>query len=107
MYAALIGGNVFDKYLAISPSLWVNYGNIDEIADAWRGHWSAIPAKLYICAGSLETWNQVLEAVNRFTEHIQAGGTGQLVIEKQVFEGKDHETIMEMAIEKCAVWLYN
>jgi predicted alpha/beta superfamily hydrolase len=70
VYACFRKDRLFDNFLAISPSLWINYQNIWDFERAYFKENKSLYAKYNLAAGSYEIVNLVKYNTNIFHAHI-------------------------------------
>ncbi len=107
VYACFKEDNLFDNYIAISPSLWANYQNIWDFERAYYKNNKSLDSKLYLCAGSLEVLNLVLYNVNIFYNHIEKRTYKNLKLQKNIFKGYAHNPVVKVAVPNAIEWVFN
>lgn len=106
VYACFRQGRLFDNFLAISPSLWINYQNIWDFERAYFKENKSLDARLYLAAGSYEIANLVLYNTNIFYTHISKRKYNGLQHQKKIFKGYSHNPVVDVAVPKGMEWLF-
>lgn len=91
---------LFQNYVALSPSLWVNYGNIYEFEKKYRKAANTLNAHLYMRAGSNETINKVLPACNKMNSFFLSHPYIGLKLNYKVLEGENHNSHVENSLRE-------
>jgi uncharacterized protein len=53
--------HIFRNHVALSPALWINYGNIYDYEKKYFAQSQTLDARLWLCTGTRETLNKILE----------------------------------------------
>lgn len=53
--------HLFRNHVSLSPALWINYYNIYEFEKKYYDYSHTLDATLYLCTGTKETFNKILE----------------------------------------------
>ncbi len=105
VYSLLKEEPIFDNYLAISPSLWVNYQNIFRIEEWLYEKTKSIDAKLYFSCGGLETVNLIRYHTDLFENRLKKRKYKNLEFKKNVFSGKTHISVIQPSLEEGLIYL--
>jgi predicted alpha/beta superfamily hydrolase len=92
--------SLFQNYVALSPSLWVNYGNIYEFEDLYRKNSTALDATVYLRAGSNETINKVLPACEKMNAFLKIQAYSGLKVNYKVIDGESHNSHVEESLKE-------
>lgn len=92
--------SLFQNYIALSPSLWVNYENIYEFEKKCRNKTDTLNAHLYMRAGGNETINKVLPACNKMNSFLLSHPYTGLKLDYKVLEGEDHNSHVEKSLRE-------
>lgn len=90
--------NVFAKYFALSPALWIDKYAIyrfNKINTGFGRH-----QYLYFSAGSQETLNKILKGANGAKQFLDEKQYTNLVYEYDVWQGKTHNSAVPPTLEK-------
>lgn len=91
---------LFQNYVALSPSLWVNDGNIYHFEKKYRKDSAAIDATLFMRAGSRETINKILGACNSMNDFLNKKPYSNLQIDYKILEGETHNSYVEKSLSE-------
>ena len=94
---------LFQNYIALSPSLWVNYDNIYEFENLYRKHQTSLNASIFLRAGGNETINKVLPACNKMDAFLKEHPYTGLAIDYKVFKGESHNSYVEEALTELII----
>jgi len=92
VYAMLKTKPIFDNYIALSPSLWVNYQNVYSFEKLYWAKQKTLKRNIFITSGSLEIANLILFHVNDFTTYIKLRKYKKLNYKKKIYAGKTHNS---------------
>jgi hypothetical protein len=70
-YSLLRTDRMFQRYCALSPSLWVNRRNIFAYEARLAAHTNQLPVFLYLSAGKKERLNRILPGVRRLNQRLR------------------------------------
>jgi uncharacterized protein len=82
----------FQKFIAMSPSLWVNNYNILEYEAAYAADESALPVFLYLSAGGRENLNYILQGNRKMKALLEKRNYKGLSFESAIHKGKTHNS---------------
>jgi predicted alpha/beta superfamily hydrolase len=100
LYTALQGDKLFDYHFAISPSIWANHYEIDDIEEAHYKNKKQLKGKIYLYVGGLEFLNKVLYATRNFYTRVSGRGYPGLVISKREFADANHFSVRKPAVDE-------
>jgi predicted alpha/beta superfamily hydrolase len=100
LYAALKNEKLFDRYFAISPSVWANYGELLKIEEAAAKNNKDILASIDIYVGGLEIFNKVISSSTKFYKQIQSRNYKSLSISYETIGSANHFSVRKPAIDK-------
>jgi predicted alpha/beta superfamily hydrolase len=100
LYTLFKDDKLFDKYFAISPSVWANYYELDKIEEKFSKTHTALKANVTLFAGTLEFLNKVLSSTRSFYETMQKRKYSGLVITKDEINYANHFSIRKPAVDK-------
>jgi|GEM_PF-3697801 len=83
---------LFQKYLAISPAVWVYNRNLLRIARHFQANGGQIKGKVFMSAGSLEAFNLVLYSAKAYYKFLQREGGDEVEVKMAVYPWKNHFT---------------
>ena len=106
VYACFKEDRLFDNFLAISPSLWINHQNIWDFERAYFKDNTSLDAKLYLAAGSYEIVNLVKYNTNIFHTHLSKRDYSKLEHHKKIFKGYSHNPVVDVAVPNGIEWLF-
>jgi uncharacterized protein len=89
---------LFENYAALSPSLWVNDGNVYSFEQKYRKDSSSLHARVFMRAGSRETINKVLAACKKMEVFLKQYPYSQLQLDYKELAGEDHNSHVEKSI---------
>lgn len=97
-YCFFRSDNLFARYFALSPSLWVDQYSIyrfNKIA-------ASLPGKkyLYFVSGSMETLNKVLYGTNQVKLFLDKMQYGNLTYEYDILPGETHNSEVPLSLRK-------
>lgn len=100
LYAALKNEKLFDKYFAISPSVWANYFELMKIEKDISLRTDDITASVFVYAGSLELFNKVLSSSQEFCDSINSRNYPHLKISFDKINTANHFSIRKPVVNK-------
>jgi uncharacterized protein len=90
--------NLFSKYFALSPALWIDKYSIYKF-NKIQGSF-AQKKYLYFAAGSDETVNKILNGTNEAKQFMDTKQYGNLFYDYDVWKGKTHNSEVPLSLEK-------
>lgn len=96
---------LFQNYVALSPSLWVNYDNIYEFEKFYRWKTTSLNATVYLRSGSNEIINKVLPACNKMNSFLKKHPYQGLKIYYKIMEGENHNSHVEKSLKEILITL--
>lgn len=90
--------NLFSKYFALSPALWIDKYSIykfNRIQHSFAQH-----KYLYFAAGSKETVNKILKGTNEAKQFLDTKQYGNLSYNYDIWKGKTHNSEVPLSLEK-------
>ncbi len=90
--------NLFSKYFALSPALWIDKYSIykfNRIQRSFSQH-----KYLYFAAGSNETVNKILNGTNEVKQFLDKKQYGNLYYDYDIWKGKTHNSEVPLSLEK-------
>jgi hypothetical protein len=97
---------LFENYIALSPSLWVNYNNIYVFEKMYRNDSAVLHAQVYMRAGSRETINKVLPACRKMNEFLNKHPYSQLQLDYKELDGEDHNSHVYNSLQEILGKVY-
>jgi uncharacterized protein len=91
---------LFQNYIALSPSLWVNYQNIYHYESKYRKLSNTLNANLFIRTGSREQLNRVLSSSNKMTSFLQQQPYNGLHLDYKIVKGETHNSHVEKSLKE-------
>jgi predicted alpha/beta superfamily hydrolase len=91
---------LFDKYFAISPSIWANYYELGKIEKAYYDKQHVLNGKIVMYAGSLEIFNKVLSSTSEYYSLLQSRKYAGLSIGFEQINYANHFSVIKPAVEK-------
>ncbi len=98
-YSMMQPQQVFRNYIALSPSLWVNFDNIFEIESAFGHNTSTLNTYLYHACGTREWTNKVLSSSRKMKEVLNKRTYTGLTYEYVEHPGKGHNGVVSVSLE--------
>ena len=97
-YCLFRSENLFAKYFALSPALWIDKYSIYEFNKIQGG----LPSKkyLYFVSGSKETVNRILNGTNEAKLFLDKMKYNNLLYEYEVLEGETHNSEVPISLDK-------
>lgn len=90
---------LFDDYVALSPALWINYGNIYKFEKKYHWDSASLHANLYLCAGKLEKLNNTLDGARSMHSFLNERKYEGLKFTYKEFAGENHNSEVPLALE--------
>lgn len=84
--------HLFKNLVALSPALWINYGNIYDFEKKYFAHSKTLDARLWLCTGTRETLNKILAGGREMKNHLDNRRYDQLDFRYKEFEGETHNS---------------
>lgn len=97
-YCLFKANNLFVKYFALSPALWIDKYSIyhfNKINDGFSNK-----KFLYFAAGSNETINKILTGTNEAKEFLDKMKYINLTYQYEILEGKTHNSEVPLSLDK-------
>ena len=98
-YSMLQSNKIFKNYIALSPSIWVNYQNLFSFERLYYANYKKLSGNLFMTAGGLEVANLVLYNVNQYDIHINKRKYNGLNMKKKIYSGKTHMSALDQGIK--------
>lgn len=98
-YSMLQPETVFANYIALSPSLWVNYDNFFEIEEVFHSNRKELNTTLYHACGSAEWTNKVLSTSRRMKQILDQRDYNGLTYNYIEHQGKGHNGVVSVSLE--------
>ena len=98
VYCMLKQKPLFNRYIALSPSIWVNDYNILEYEEQYYKTTGNITAYLFLSAGSNERINKIIPGVRKMKQVIDMRKYGSLVLEYKEIPGASHNSQVEKSL---------
>jgi len=98
LYFSLKENKLFDRYYAISPSVWANHNELIKIEEAYKKSNSSYNSTIYLYAGSLEVLNKVLASTLKFYKVVKNRNYKQLAISCKKIDRANHYTIVQKVV---------
>jgi predicted alpha/beta superfamily hydrolase len=106
LYALLAEEPVFEKVIALSPSVWLNRRSLLRIARARRAAGHQLSGKLYLAAGALEEFNLILPGMRAFAKWARSEAGDDWDMQVAELAWKNHFTVVLPGVEKGLQWLF-
>ena len=97
-YCLFKSDNLFAKYFALSPALWVDKYSVYKFNHIQTGF--SKRKYLYFAAGSGETINKILNGTNEAKEFLDKKQYGNLTYDYDVWKDKKHNSEVPLSLEK-------
>lgn len=107
LYMSMKENRLFDRYYAISPSVWANYYELMKIEKDYAAKNKNYDASITIYAGSLEFLNKVLSSSKEFYDKVTARKYQGLNISRTVVGGVNHYGIVPRVLPRIFRQLRN
>jgi predicted alpha/beta superfamily hydrolase len=88
----------FEKYIALSPSLWTNQYNIFEYEAAYHKAETSLPVYLYLSAGGSENFNYILQGNGKMKALLDDRKYKGLHFETAIHPGKTHNSQVPVSL---------
>lgn len=90
--------NLFSKYFALSPALWINKYSIYKFNSIQSSFTQR--KYLYFASGSAETVNKILNGTNEAKQFLDKKQYGNLYYDYDIWKGKTHNSEVPLSLEK-------
>ena len=100
LYMSMQDNKLFDRYHAISPSVWANYYELMDIEEKYALKHKNYNSTISIYAGSLEFLNKVLSSSREFYNKVKERKYTGLMISLEVIGGVNHYGIVPNVVPK-------
>jgi predicted alpha/beta superfamily hydrolase len=91
--------HLFRNHVALSPALWINYGNIYDFEKKYYEQSKTLDARLWLCTGTRETLNKILDGGRDMKAHLDKRKYEKLDFRYKEFEGETHNSEVPKAFE--------
>jgi uncharacterized protein len=91
--------HLFRDHVALSPALWINHGNIFQFEKKYYAHSKTLNARLWLCTGTRETMNKILDGGRAMRQHLKDRNYAQLDFRYKEFEGETHNSEVPKALD--------
>ena len=98
LYMSMKENTLFDRYYAISPSVWANYKELMKIEKQYAATNKNYNSNISIYAGSLEFLNKVLSSSQEFYKTVKARNYKGLLITHTIINGVNHYGIVPKVV---------
>ncbi|HYF32387.1 MAG TPA: alpha/beta hydrolase-fold protein [Chitinophagaceae bacterium] len=99
LYAALQTEKLFEKYFAISPSIWANYYELGKIEQQYFAKVKKLSGKLFLYAGSMEVFNKVLSSTINYYNTLKSRKYEGLSVHFTEIRNANHFSIIKPAVD--------
>jgi hypothetical protein len=99
VYSLFKKDRLFTNYVALSPSLWVNGRRIYEFEKQYRKESTSLHANLYLCSGTKETLNYILNGNRDMKSYLEGQQYTGLNLYYYEFEGETHNSEVSVALK--------
>jgi uncharacterized protein len=106
LYALFHKPEMFNGYIAISPSFSWDDEILFEYEQTYFNRSLNLPVKLFMSAGSLENQDSFIEPLNRFTQILNSRGYTGLELKSIILEEETHCSSYGNAFTKGIKWLF-
>ena len=106
LYTLLHKPEMFNGYIAISPSFYWDNEILFKYEQKYFEKSSNLPVKLFMSAGSLENKDLFIEPLNHFTQILNSRGYTGLEMKSIILEEETHYSSYGNAFTKGIKWLY-
>lgn len=100
LYASLQSEKLFERYFAISPSVWANYYELDKIEKSYSEKQKTLAGKMMLFAGGLEVFNKVLSSTSDYYKKVKDRNYNGLTISFVEINNANHFSIIKPAVDK-------
>ena len=90
--------NLFSKYFALSPALWIDKYSIYKYNHIQTGF--SQKKYLYFASGSKETINKILKGTNGAKDFLDKKQYANLTYDYDIWDGKTHNSEVPLSLEK-------
>lgn len=114
-YVLLTRPEMFQTYILSSPSLWFDNHVIDQLEQAYAHQHRALPARVLLAIGSVETIqpapldfnrNDMLKDNQAFADRLRKRGYAGLQVDTSVIEGEDHLTVYPTTLTRALLQVF-
>jgi predicted alpha/beta superfamily hydrolase len=106
LYTLFHNSEMFNGYIACSPSFYWDNQILFKYEQAYFERSSNLPAKLFMSAGSLENEDAYIQPLNQFTQILNSRGYSGLEVKSMILEDETHYSSFGNAFTKGIKWLY-
>jgi predicted alpha/beta superfamily hydrolase len=99
LYASLQKDKLFEKYFAISPSVWANYYELEKIENKYSQSAKALNGKIFLYAGTLEVFNRVMSSTSDYYNTLQSRKYAGLSVSFLPIQNANHFSIIKPAVD--------
>jgi predicted alpha/beta superfamily hydrolase len=100
VYSLFKKDRLFTNYVALSPSLWVDRRRIYEFEKQYRKDSTSLHANLYLCSGTKETLNYILNGNRDMKSYLEKQSYTGLNLHYYEFEGETHNSEVPIALKE-------
>jgi predicted alpha/beta superfamily hydrolase len=104
LYVLFYAPETFNRYIAVSPSLWWNDRVILEYEEEFADKHSDLPAKLFLSVGGLEEEQYpdlgMVSSLKEFHERLEDRNYAGLEMEMVVMEDETHHSVFPSAFSR-------
>lgn len=97
-YCLFKADNLFNKYFALSPALWIGKYSIYKFNRIQTGF--SNKKYLYFASGSKETINKILKGTNNAKKFLDKSKYANLIYEYDIWKGKTHNSEVPLSLER-------
>ena len=90
--------NLFSKYFALSPALWIDKYSIYKFNKIQTGF--SDRKYLYFASGSKETINKILNGTNEAKQFLDKSKYNNLIYDYDIWNGQTHNSEVPLSLEK-------
>jgi predicted alpha/beta superfamily hydrolase len=99
LYASLQQQKLFDRYFAISPSVWANYYELLKIEEKYFEKDRSLKGRIVLYAGSMEIFNKVLSSTTGYFKTLQSRKYTGLAVQFNQMMNANHFSIITPAVD--------
>ncbi|HEX6179716.1 MAG TPA: alpha/beta hydrolase-fold protein [Chitinophagaceae bacterium] len=99
LYASLQKEKLFEKYFAISPSVWANYYELGKIEQKYSENAKELKGKIFLYAGTLEVFNKVMSSTGDYYNTLRSRNYAGLTVNFQPIGNANHFSIIKPAVD--------
>jgi predicted alpha/beta superfamily hydrolase len=109
LWASLTRPTLFQRVLAVSPSIWYDDHLLMKLEAAQRSAGAPLPARMYLTVGGEEINEQVdmVTDLRSFAARLQARHDAHLAVQSEVVDGETHNSIFPGAVTRGLRWLFD